>query len=187
MKTQFRLIYTLVLLLVVSVTNSCNTTSNSIGGSVVINWNLNIDGQSYSWSGTYPPSANQIVGSNYFLGSNNQGNIVLANSNSISSNCQMMISQAGMSAIGQYSFSPTSSVTDVVNITITEGSVYNPRVYNSTFGGTVKVNITSFPSGTIANYSSNSAILIGNFSGTIGRETGGVCSVSGTFQAIRTQ
>lgn len=159
---------------------------------VLIKWSLIIDGQTYSWQGDYPPPTSGTGGSTYVLQSSNAGQLVFSKNPNIA----VAISKLGMSATGTYTISQANYNGDNSVFSIQDQS--NNLWWNNSFGGSINVNITTFPSNSfIANNNSVSGItnnvkVIGTFSGTIGKNTIGsptitTSTISGSFESIRIQ
>jgi len=162
---------------------SCNPDNIQPNGSVLIKWNMTLDGQNYSWQGNYPESSTSASGgSQYVLQSGGPGQLILSNSGT-GQGISVSISHSSMTGLGTSIFSQSSSTNNSFNI------MSGPNILNSNqFGGSLTLNITNFPSNTVQqNGISNSAIVEGNFSGTIGKLNGTLSPISGSFESIRIQ
>lgn len=163
---------------------SCNPDNPQPSGSTIIKWNLTLDGQNYTWQDSYPESSTSASGgSQYTLQSNGLGQILLSNSGTMNG-IMISISKTAMTSTGSYTFNQSNyssnSMFSIMNNT-------NNTQLNTAFGGNIVVNITTFPSNSASvNGVSSSALVKGNFSGTIGKATGGTSTISGSFEAIRT-
>jgi hypothetical protein len=152
-----------------------NNSNNS--GSLTLKWNLTIDGQNYSYSVDYPN--NSGAGSLYSISGNN-GQITLAKEYPATE--FLMISKVGMTNTGNYTL--TSS-----NVGADNSISFNQDFqmgYSNSYGGSTNVEITSFSPNSVASAGSSGAGLVkGTITGTIGRATGGVANISGSFEALR--
>lgn len=164
---------------------SCNPDNPQPSGSTIIKWNLTLDGQNYSWQDSYPESSTSASGgSQYTLQSNGIGQFIFSNSGTMNG-IMMTISKSAMNSTGSYTFSQsnysTNSMFSIMNNT-------NSTQLNNAYGGNIVLNITTLPSNSVSNNGvSSSALVKGNFSGTIGKATGGTSTISGSFESIRIQ
>lgn len=163
----------------------CDPDDPQPNGSAIIKWNLTLDGQNFSWQDSYPESSTSASGgSQYILQSNGDGQLSFTNSGSMNG-IVINVSKAAMNSTGSFTFNQsnysTNSMFSLVNMA-------NSTQLSNAYGGSVTLNITTFPSNSVsANGVSSSAIVKGNFSGTIGNATGGNSTVSGSFESIRIQ
>jgi hypothetical protein len=160
-------------ILVISSCNQNNPQPNQPSTGTVLQWNVTIGGQNYSWQGSYPD--------------NMTGGSALAASNGTSTQpFSIVCGKDGGTFIGislpvynSGSFSLNSSNYAISNyISFTESGSPN---YSTSYGGSVTVNVTQFPS-------SVNGVIKGTFSGTIGKSSalgGGTAPISGSFDALR--
>ena len=168
---------TMILLLGCQPDNPPPNNSNNNSGTLTLKWNLSIDGQNYSYTVDYPN--NSGAGSIYSISGNN-GQITLAKEYPATET--LSISKAGMTNIGNYTFTSGNFGSD--------NSIYfmsNFQIgYSNSYGGSTNVEITSFSPNSVASAGSSGAGLVkGTISGTIGRASGGVANISGSFEALR--
>jgi hypothetical protein len=163
----------------------CNPDNPEPNGSVIIKWNMTLDGQNYSWQDTYPESSTSATGSSQFtLQSNGVGQFILSNSQSMNG-LTISITKSAMNNAGSYSFNQTNYTT---NSSFSIINSANGTIQNNSFGGSVVLNITVFPTNSVSvNGVSTSSLVKGSFSGTIGKSAGGTSTLSGSFESIRTQ
>jgi hypothetical protein len=164
----------------------CNPNNPQPNGTASIKWNMTIDGINYSWQGTYPESSTSASGgSQYILQSGGPGQIILSNSGT-GQGISVSISHSNMTGVGSSLFNQSNSSTNSFFSIMDGTNVMNS--YSNEYGGSLSLNITTFPSNTVQeNGISNSALVKGNFSGTLGKASGGTSTVSGSFESIRIQ
>ncbi len=161
---------------------------------VLTKWSIIIDGQTYSWQG-YQPGNNSAETSQYTLINANTG---YANMTFQKTDLPLQfvfgIHKLGMNTTGSYIINQANSGADNL-FTIVGGS--NNFNMSTQLGGSVTINITTFPSNSwqANNYSvngiTNDVKVIGNFSGSIGRVNApssvAISTISGSFESIRIQ
>lgn len=153
-------------------------------GSVLIKWNLIIDGQTHTWQGYYPDCSTAASGgSQYTLQTTGVGQLTFAKSTA--EFFTINIAKPGMSTTGSYTINQANYNSDCMFSIMDLNNSIN---VNTAYGGSVTVNITTLPSVSVAlNGVTSNGNVIGTFSGTIGKSTGGTSTISGSFESIRIQ
>jgi hypothetical protein len=139
-----------------------------------LQWTVNVDGQTYSWQGSYPDN---MTGGSATAATSSivQCNIVglLTGSPQRSLIIALPIYGTGSFVLNQSNYANNNV------LGFTENGILK---YSTGFGGSVNVNITSFPAAV-------NGVISGTFSGTIGKSQasgGGTTAISGSFDALRT-
>jgi hypothetical protein len=154
----------LVMSLLLMTTNSCSKSGSSGGGSGQVSWSCEVNGESYSWSGTYPntKSANSTI-------SVESGILTLSaesKSGTISVPFILAVSFNTEPNKGSYTFSSSNSNSLYsCALTLDESAVAS----TSYPGSNMKVNITSdIPANSYLNTNgANPGYINGTFNGTI--------------------
>jgi hypothetical protein len=150
-----------------------NPQPNNPGTGTAIQWNINLGGQIYSWQGTYPD--NMSGGS--ALGATNGSVTPCSIIGTLSTGNKTLAISLPVYSTGNYTL--TSSNSSPSNyIAFSENGSPN---FSTQYGGSVNVNVTSFPN--VVN-----GVISGSFSGTIGKSPttgGGTVTISGSFDVLR--
>jgi hypothetical protein len=161
----------------------CQPDDPQPNGSVTIKWNATLNGQNYTWQDTYPEASTNAAGGSQYSKSSNGGQITLVSGGGFNS-FQIIMSNPNMYSTGTYNIS-SANFSTYNSFSVMDGANAQ-NMLSIAYGGNVTINITTFPSNTVsANGVSNNAIVKGNFSGTIGKSSGGTVPISGSFESIR--
>ncbi len=156
---------------------SCSSSSDDSSSSGLYKWQFKLDGVLYQWEGTL---LNPGDGGGSYNSINNEGFLTLVKTNpSIS-----LIIQFPNVATGTSTFNSSSPSTEGFSLILSGGAFYD-----TSFGGSMNVNITSLSSTTQATNPTNPGKVIGTFSGTI-KKGGSQTTYSiteGIFEVARTQ
>jgi hypothetical protein len=173
-----RILILSIQLLVLSVISSCNQNNpapNNPAPSSNLNlaWTATINGQNYSWQGSYPNNMSSGQASTAFNQSDGSLNIVLVNQTGPKT-LSIKIPTPG---VGTYVISGgTFSNPGTKNIQFMNGGTVS---HTTLAGGSVTLNITEYSQSVYGS-------VKGNFSGTIGAfPSGGNKTISGSFEAFR--
>ena len=179
MRTKhFKKIYLITFLLITAQLVSCNK-DDEPQNALAVQWNITIDGQNYSYEGTYTESGDlsdcpAIFQTNGGIPEGG-GQIILVGDDGTS----MQIASVDLTTTGSYVFDSNSE--GVISI------MRGMNAYTSEEGN-VTVNVTTFPNlvwGATSNL--ESTLAKGDFSGTVIDVFDAPHTISGTFDAIRVQ
>ena len=160
---------------------SCSSSSNDSSSSGVYKWSFKLDGVLYQWQGTLQNTEGGVGNYNVI---NNKGMLSLTNDSP-----QITIGvQFPSSSTGNFIFNSSSPSSQGFNLLIqNQNLTFN--TYDSSFGGTMNVNVASISTNTISTNPTNPGKVIGTFSGTI--KKGGSQTLytitEGSFEAARGQ
>jgi hypothetical protein len=155
------LVLSIVLLLASCSSDSNNSPSPSSSNSGVYKWSFKLDGVLYQWQGTLQ---NPGDGGGQYSTTDNIGNLYL---NADVGSTALIIYFPNVST-GTFTFNSSSPVFAGVSLIFQDFANPIPiTTYDTDYGGTMNVNITSISSNTIAANPTNPGKVIGTFSGTI--------------------
>jgi hypothetical protein len=160
-------------IIVIASCNPDNPQPNNPSTGTALQWNVTIDGQTYSWQGSYP---NNLGGGTATAGSNGTSSqpfsIACVGPGGTSLGISLPVYNSGTYNLNSSNYALSNYIAVVLNGT--------PN-YSTSYGGTVTVNVTQFPSNV-------NGVIKGNFSGTIGKSPalgGGTTPITGSFDALR--
>ena len=176
-----RILILSIQLLTLIVISSCNQnnpapnnpTPNNPATGLNLAWTATINGQNYSWQGSYPNNMSSGQSSTAFNQSDGSLNIVLVNQ----TGPKTLSIKIPTPAVGTYVVSGgTFSNPGTKNIQFMNGGTVS---HTTLAGGSVTLNITEYSQSVYGS-------VKGNFSGTIGAfPSGGNKTISGSFEAVR--
>ena len=153
--------------------NPDNPEPNNPSTGTALQWNVTIDGQTYSWQGSYP---NNLGGGTATAGSNGTSSqpfsIACVGPGGTSLGISLPVYNSGTYNLNLTNYALSNYIAVVINGT--------PN-YSTSYGGSVTVNVTQFPSNV-------NGVIKGNFIGTIGKSPalgGGTTPITGSFDALR--
>jgi hypothetical protein len=139
-----------------------------------LQWTVNINGQTYSWQGSYPDdmsggsataATSPIVQANIVGVLNASPQKMLTIALPVYGTGTFVLNQSNYANNNAFAFSENG----------------NQNIYSNAYGGSVTVNVTSFPAAVYG-------VISGTFSGTIGKSPalgGGTTTISGSFDVLR--
>ena len=156
----------LMISLILMATNSCSKSGSSGGGNGQVSWSCEVNGKSYSWSGTYPntKSASSFIS----IEDGGLGLSAESKTGTISIPFIFVVSFNTEPAKGSYTFSSSNS-NSFYNCALTLEDDESTYAITSAPGSNMKVNITSdIPSNSYMNTNgANPGYVDGTFNGTI--------------------
>jgi hypothetical protein len=156
-------------------------------------WTLTFDGKKYSWSGTLPPSANNSGVSAYISSTGLYPTATMSMASSLVSGSYPQNISIQLSSVNTGTFEMTPStyqISSPVGNTLTLVLNGNSSTMYSTIapGSNIIFKINSLSNKTLAtNGYTGLGYVTGTFSGTIGDLSGGMHTISGSFNAARYQ
>ena len=175
MKNKIKQISLFFLLIgITAMFSGCNPNNPQPNSGTLLQWNVNIGGQNFSWQGDYPNSMSGGTAAATGAGTQTPFSIVCSSpSPSFTAGFGLPLYGLGNFNLNSSNYSPTNTLSIIQN-----GGSIN---YSTAYGGSVVVNVTQFPS-TI------NGIIKGTFNGTIGKSValgGGTTTISGSFDVLR--
>lgn len=172
--------------------SACSKTGTNEGSLTTgPNWTLTLDGKKYSWSGPFPATVSNNGQASYVgtFGISPAANIVL-NSISVAGLAPQMITiQLSNTATGTFSMTP-----DTYIIGNDMGNSFSLVLDNSKLfttvapGSNISFKVNSLSDKTfVTNGINGYGYVTGTFSGTIGDLSGGMHTISGTYNCVRMQ
>jgi hypothetical protein len=174
MKNKIQQISKIFLLIgITAIFSGCNPNNPPPNSSTLLQWNVTIGGQNFSWQGDYPNSMSG--GSATASGSGAQAAFGIVCFDSSPS----FMATFALPTYGLGNFTLNSSNYSATNMMgINQNGSIN---YATAWGGSIIVNVTQFPSAI-------NGIIKGTFNGTIGKSPalgGGTTTISGSFDVLR--
>lgn len=173
---------------------SCKKSDNNqpATGNGQCSWTLNVDGQNYNWTGTYPATGTNNGQSVYVAAGGSNPTSVLSLSSSMNAGVVDQIVAVSFSTVRTGTFSMNPSTYNALTglgetFTLTLNGADQFASYGP--GSSMNVNITELsPNTYLTNGLNGAGFVRGNFSGRLFNvQNGSMANVSGTFNSIRLQ